>query len=132
MTYYKTYDIYDLRHAPRVTKRTLASDKTAAEVLRACLPKSAPVSIEQDGNKAVARLWGCVRPVMIVRPDSTAEKESKETARRDALILIIKKAIGANSGQLRPDDMGVIMDCDDIDHAAEEITEELIKRGFIK
>ena len=130
MNYYKVYHIYDLRHAPRVTKRTLVSDKTAAEVLRACLPKSAPVSIEQDGEKAVARLWGCVRPVMIVRPDSTAEKVSKETARRDALIIIIKKAIGANSGQLCSDDDGVFMDCNDIDHAAEEAAEEIIKGGL--
>ncbi len=130
MAYYKTYNIYDLRHAPRVTKRTLTSDKTAAEVLRACLPKSAPVSIEQDGEEAIARLWGCVRPVMIVRPDSTAERESRETARRDAIILIIKKAIGDNSGQLRPDDDGVFMDCDDIDHAAEEAADEIIKGGL--
>ena len=127
MTYYKTYNIYDLRHAPRVTKRTITSDKPAAEVLRACLPKSAPVSIEQDGEKAIARLWGCVRPVMIVRPDSTAERESRETARRDALMLIIKKAIADNSGQACPDDMGVFMDCDDIDHAAEEAADEIIK-----
>ena len=131
MTYYKTYNIYDLRHAPRVTKRTLASDKTAVEVLRACLPKSAPVSIEQDGNKAVARLWGCVCPVMIVRPDSTAERESREEARRDALILIIKKAIGSNSGQACPDDDGVFMDCDDIDHAAEDAADEIITGGLL-
>lgn len=130
MTYYKTYNIYDLRHAPRVTKRTLTSDKTAAEVLRACLPKSAPVSIEQDGEKAVARLWGCVRPVMIVRPDSTAERVSREEARRAAIIRIIKKAIGANSGKLCPDDGGIFMDCNDIDHAAEEAADEIIKRGL--
>lgn len=131
MTYYKVYNIYDLRHAPRVTKRTITSDKTAAEVLRACLPKSAPVSIEQDGEKAVARLWGCVRPVMIVRPDSTAERESKETARRDELILLAKKVFG-QYGAL--DIMGdaIIYDSNDFDHAAEDMADELIKRGFVK
>ena len=88
MTYYKTYNIYDLRHAPRVTKRTLTSNKDALEVLQACLPKGAPVSIEPIGhNTVVARFYGCVRPAMLVRPamvvspDSTAERESKEIGR---------------------------------------------------
>ena len=61
-------------------------------------------------------------------PHTTRQVNSQlQEQGRDALMLIIKKAIADNSGQACPDDMGVFMDCDDIDHAAEEAADEIIK-----
>ena len=44
---------------------------------------------------------------------------------RDSVILIVKRAIGANS-YLDQQAQNIVMDCDDIDNAAEMVVEDLV------
>lgn len=68
MSHYTVYEIYDLTHAPTITKRKIAHGGDALDVARE-LSKGKPYSVSTDGQRAKIIVFGTSVVAYIVAPE---------------------------------------------------------------